>query len=160
MHIKISIKEQKLHVYRDDNEWVKSFVISSAKKGVGQNKGSFCTPLGQHIVRAKIGKGAPVFSQFAARRLMGKIWSPSTSVSDLNEDLILTRIIWLSGLEVGFNRLGNQDTMQRFIYIHGTNDLVNLGKPASHGCIRMDNYDIMDLFDQINVGDHVLISKI
>ena len=160
MHIKISIKEQKLHVYHDNNERVKSFVISTAEKGAGQNKGSFCTPLGQHIVRAKIGKGAPVFSQFAARRLTGKIWSPSMSASNSKEDWILTRILWLSGLEVGFNRLGNQDTMQRFIYIHGTNDLVNLGKPKSHGCIRMDNYDIIDLFDQINVGDHVLISEI
>ena len=80
--------------------------------------------------------------------------------ADSKKDWILTRILWLSGLEVGFNRLGNQDTMQRFIYIHGTNDLVNLGKPSSHGCIRMDNYDIIDLFDQIHVGDHVLISEI
>jgi lipoprotein-anchoring transpeptidase ErfK/SrfK len=80
--------------------------------------------------------------------------------ADSKKDWILTRILWLSGLEVGFNRLGNQDTMQRFIYIHGTNDLVNLGKPTSHGCIRMDNYDIIDLFDQIHVGDHVLISEI
>ena len=160
MHIRISIKEQRLHVYRDDNERVKSFVISTAEKGVGQNKGSFCTPLGQHIVRAKIGKGAPVFSEFVARRLTGKIWSPSISVSNSKEDWILTRILWLSGLELGFNRLGNQDTMQRYIYIHGTHDLVNLGRPKSHGCIRMDNYDIIDLFDQINVGDHVLISEI
>jgi len=160
MHLKISVKEQKLHVCRDDNERVKSFVISTALKGVGQNKGSFCTPLGQHIVRAKIGDGAPIFSEFVARRLTGKIWSPTISVSDSKEDWILTRILWLSGLEVGFNRLGNQDTMQRFIYIHGTNDLDNLGKPSSHGCIRMDNYDIIDLFDQIKVGDHVLISEI
>ena len=160
MHLKISVKEQKLHVYCDDNERVKSFVISTALKGVGQNKGSFCTPLGQHIVRAKIGDGAPIFSEFVARRLTGKIWSPTISVSDSKEDRILTRILWLSGLEVGFNRLGNQDTMQRFIYIHGTNDLDNLGKPSSHGCIRMDNYDIIDLFDQIKVGDHVLISEI
>ena len=160
MHLKISVKEQKLHVYCDDNERVKSFVISTALKGVGQNKGSFCTPLGQHIVRAKIGDGAPIFSEFVARRLTGKIWRPTISVSDSKEDWILTRILWLSGLEVGFNRLGNQDTMQRFIYIHGTNDLDNLGKPSSHGCIRMDNYDIIDLFDQIKVGDHVLISEI
>jgi hypothetical protein len=102
----------------------------------------------------------PIFSEFVARRLTGKIWSPTISVSDSKEDWILTRILWLSGLEVGFNRLGNQDTMQRFIYIHGTNDLDNLGKPSSHGCIRMDNYDIIDLFDQIKVGDHVLISEI
>lgn len=159
MHIKISIREQKLHLYRDDNTWVQSFVISSAIKGTGQNKGSFCTPLGQHIVRTKIGRGAPLFAQFVARRLTGKIWNPSISAPNLTEDWILTRILWLSGLEVGFNRLGNQDTMQRFIYIHGTNDLGHLGKPSSHGCIRMDNHDIIDLFDRINVGDHVLISE-
>ena len=82
------------------------------------------------------------------------------SANNSQEDWILTRILWLSGLEIGFNRLGNQDTMQRFIYIHGTNDLARLGKPVSHGCIRMDNQDIIDLFDQINAGDHVLISEI
>lgn len=159
MHIKISIREQKLHLYRDDNTWVQSFVISTAEKGTGQKKGSFCTPLGQHTVRAKIGRGAPLFAQFAARRLTGKIWNPSMSAPNSKEDWILTRILWLSGLEVGFNRLGNQDTMQRFIYIHGTNDQAHLGKPSSHGCIRMDNRDIIDLFDKINVGDHVLISE-
>jgi hypothetical protein len=111
-------------------------------------------------VRAKIGKGAPLFAQFVARRLTGKIWNPTMSVSNSKEDWILTRILWLSGLEVGFNRLGNQDTMQRFIYIHGTHDLAHLGEPKSHGCIRMDNYDIIDLFDQINVGDHVLITEV
>jgi lipoprotein-anchoring transpeptidase ErfK/SrfK len=82
------------------------------------------------------------------------------SENNPKEDWILTRILWLSGLEIGFNRLGNQDTMQRFIYIHGTNDLARLGQPVSHGCIRMDNQDIIDLFDQINAGDHVLISEI
>ncbi len=160
MHIKISIAEQKLHLYRDDNVWVKSFVISTAEKGIGQKKGSFCTPIGQHIVRAKIGQGALLYAQFAGRRLTGKIWHPSMSATNSKEDWILTRILWLSGLEIGFNRLGNQDTMQRFIYIHGTNDLAGLGKPVSHGCIRMDNQDIIDLFDQINAGDHVLINEI
>jgi hypothetical protein len=135
-------------------------VISTAEKGTGQNKGSFCTPLGQHIVRAKIGQGAPLYAQFAARRLTGKIWHPSMSGNNTKEDWILTRILWLSGLEIGFNRLGNQDTMQRFIYIHGTNDLSRLGKPVSHGCIRMDNQDIIDLFEEINIGDHVLINEI
>ncbi len=159
MHIKISIAEQKLHLYRDDAR-IESFVISTAEKGIGQNKGSFCTPLGQHIVRAKIGQGAPLYALFAGRRLTGKIWHPSMSATNSKEDWILTRILWLSGLEIGFNRLGNQDTMQRFIYIHGTNDLAGLGKPVSHGCIRMDNQDIIDLFDQINAGDHVLINEI
>ena len=82
------------------------------------------------------------------------------SANNSKEDWILTRILWLSGLEIGFNRLGNQDTMQRFIYIHGTNDLSRLGKPVSHGCIRMDNQDIIDLFEEINIGDHVLINEI
>jgi lipoprotein-anchoring transpeptidase ErfK/SrfK len=82
------------------------------------------------------------------------------SGNNTKEDWILTRILWLSGLEIGFNRLGNQDTMQRFIYIHGTNDLSRLGQPVSHGCIRMDNQDIIDLFEEINIGDHVLINEI
>lgn len=138
----------------------KIFCDIYSRKGTGQNKGSFCTPLGQHIVRAKIGQGAPLYAQFAARRLTGKIWHPSMSANNTKEDWILTRILWLSGLEIGFNRLGNQDTMQRFIYIHGTNDLSRLGKPVSHGCIRMDNQDIIDLFEEINIGDHVLINEI
>lgn len=159
MHIKISIAEQKLYLYRHGNVLEKSFMISSAKKGTGQNKNSFCTPLGRHIVRAKIGANAPIYAQFAARRLTGKVWNPSMTRDGTKEDWILTRIIWLSGLEVGFNRLGLQDSMQRFIYIHGTHDLEHLGKPASHGCIRMNNQDIIDLFNHIQAGDQVLISE-
>ncbi|MSQ80436.1 MAG: L,D-transpeptidase [Candidatus Methylopumilus sp.] len=159
MYIKISILEQKLFLYRDDNTLKSSFIVSTAEKGAGQNKGSFCTPLGQHIVRAKIGKDLPIYSQFVGRRPAGKIWNPSMSGLSSKEDWILTRILWLSGLEVGFNRLGDQDTMQRFIYIHGTDDKIHLGKPTSHGCIRMDNQDIIELFDQIHIGDQVLISE-
>jgi len=101
----------------------------------------------------------PIYSQFVGRRPTGKIWNPSMSLSNPKEDWILTRIIWLSGLEVGFNRLGNQDSMQRFIYIHGTDEEINLGKPTSHGCIRMNNQDVIELFNQIQIGDHVLISE-
>ena len=158
MHIKISISEQKLFLYRDDASLEKSFIVSSALKGTGQNKNSFCTPLGRHKVRAKIGENMPIYSQFVGRRPTGKIWNPSMSLSNPKEDWILTRIIWLSGLEVGFNRLGNQDTMQRFIYIHGTDEEINLGKPTSHGCIRMNNRDVIELFKQIQIGDQVLIS--
>jgi lipoprotein-anchoring transpeptidase ErfK/SrfK len=159
MHIKISISEQKLFLYRDDASLEKSFIVSSALKGTGQNKNSFCTPLGRHKVRAKIGQDMPIYSQFVRRRPTGKIWNPSMSLSNPKEDWILTRIIWLSGLEVGFNRLGSQDTMQRFIYIHGTDEEINLGKPTSHGCIRMNNQDVIELFNQIQINDHVLISE-
>ena len=132
--IEVSIKTQTLTLFRD-KEIISRFPISSAKKGVGQVKNSNCTPLGSHIIRAKIGAGCPMHAIFYARRWKGELWDPDDKID--SEDLILSRILWLSGTEIGFNRLENVDTMQRFIYIHGTHDEENIGRPVSHGCIRM-----------------------
>ena len=136
----------------------KSYSISTALKGIGQNKNSFQTPIGTHYIRAKIGKGLPALSIFEARRPAGRIWNKEDAKSHPNQDWILSRILWLSGKELGVNRLGSVDTMQRFIYIHGTPDESQLGKPFSHGCIRMANNDVIELFDLVSVGTIIHIN--
>lgn len=133
------------------------YPISSAANGVGCEKNSGCTPLGAHTVRAKIGAQQPINSVFIGRRPTGEICTPALMAEFPNRDWILTRILWLSGTELGKNRLGNVDTMQRYIYIHGTPDSITLGQPGSHGCIRMRNADIVALFDAVPVGTMVMI---
>ena len=136
---------------------VRRYSISSARNGTGQATGSYCTPLGAHIVRAKIGGGLPENTVFVGRRPTGEIYTAELSSRFPNRDWILTRILWLSGCEVGFNRLGDVDTMRRYIYIHGSPDSVHMGEPGSIGCIRMRNADIVELFDQIEPGTPVTI---
>ena len=120
--------------------------------------GSFCTPRGQHIVRAKIGAGQPVNTVFVRRRPTGEIWTPELGAQFPGRDWILTRILWLSGCEVGFNRLGKVDTMRRYIYIHGSPDTVTMGTPGSIGCVRMRNQDLLELFDRVAPGTPVAIA--
>ena len=136
----------------------KSYLISTALKGIGQNKNSFQTPIGAHYIRAKIGKDLPPLSIFEARRPTGRIWNKEDAESYPNQDWVLSRILWLSGKELGVNRLGSLDTMQRFIYIHGTPDESQLGEPLSHGCIRMSNDDVIELFDLVFAGTIVHIN--
>ncbi len=157
MHIEISIAKQTLKVFDDLGKLLHRYSISSAANGVGNLKNSGCTPLGQHIIRAKIGAGAPTDAVFVGRRPTGEVWSPELMQAFPNRDWILTRILWLSGTEMGVNRLGNVDTMQRYIYIHGSHDLAEMGKIGSHGCIRMRNKDVMELFDLVPVGTTVSI---
>jgi lipoprotein-anchoring transpeptidase ErfK/SrfK len=153
----IDIPSQALYLYGDDNVIVRHYSISSAKNGVGQERGSFCTPLGKHIIRAKIGTGQPVNTVFVRRRPTGEIYSPELAKRSPRRDWILTRILWLSGCEPGFNRLGSVDTMRRYIYIHGSPDSVEMGKPGSIGCIRMRNSDLLELFDLVDHGTQVVI---
>jgi len=120
--------------------------------------GSYCTPLGAHIIRAKIGAGLPENTVFVGRRPTGELYTPELSAQFPNRDWILTRILWLSGCEVGFNRLGDVDTMRRYIYIHGSPDSVHMGQPGSIGCIRMRNADIVELFDLVPAGTPVNIA--
>lgn len=150
MKIIVNINQQKLFFYDQGQKII--YPISSAKNGTGQEKGSEKTPLGKHIIRAKIGDGLPINTVFIARRPTGEIFEPSLLSSEPKRDWILTRILWLSGMELGKNRLGNVDTMQRYIYIHGTPDCFSLEKATSHGCLRMHNDDILDLFDRVKVG--------
>ncbi len=155
--IEINISTQLL-VFNDEikNEVVR-YSIATAKNGAGELNGSNCTPRGRHIVRAKIGAGCPHNTVFVGRRPTGEMYSPELKEKFPDRDWILTRILWLSGCEVGFNRLGSVDTMRRYIYIHSTPDSVPMGVPASHGCILMRGPDIIALFDRVPVGTSVNI---
>lgn len=158
MIIKINIALQELDLIDNQGDLAKRYPISTALKGAGQKNGSLCTPLGRHIVRAKIGGGQPENTVFVGRRPTGETYTPALGARFPGRDWILTRILWLSGCEPGFNRLGDVDTMRRYIYIHGSPDAVAMGTPGSIGCIRMRNRDVMDLFDRVPVGTPVEIS--
>lgn len=155
--IHINLDAQHLDLYDYDEVLIERFPISTALNGPGELRGSNCTPRGAHVIRAKIGTGQPEGTVFVGRRPTGEIFSSELASKYGKRDWILTRILWLSGCEVGLNRLGNVDTMRRYIYIHGTPDSVELGKPGSHGCIRMRNRDIIRLFDQVPVKTSVFI---
>jgi len=159
MKIQINIEQQQLDLFDREERLVKRYLISSAKKGIGQVRGSYCTPLGKHIIRAKIGDKQPVNTVFVKRRPTGEIYTPQLAAQYPGRDWILTRIFWLSGCEVGFNRLGIVDTMRRYIYIHGSPDSAVMGKPGSIGCIRMHNDDLLELFDKVPVGTPVNITQ-
>ena len=156
--ILIHVPSQQMHVYRDEQFW-RTYTISTARYGLGEEKGSECTPRGLHLIRAKIGADAPVNSVFVGRRFTGEIYSPALAAANPDRDWILTRIFWLSGAERGKNRLGSVDTIRRYIYIHGTPDHVALGQPGSRGCIRMYNQDIIELFDHVPVYTSLLITE-
>ncbi len=159
MKINISIAQQQLVLLDDNNQTMQQYSISSAKNGTGQQNGSFCTPLGQHIIRAKIGGGQPVNTVFIRRRPTGEIYTPELGAQYPKRDWILTRILWLSGCERGFNRLGLVDTMRRYVYIHGSPNSVEMGKPGSIGCIRMRNHELLELFDLVEAGTKVEIKQ-
>jgi lipoprotein-anchoring transpeptidase ErfK/SrfK len=155
--IRISIPAQTLELRDDRGELLRVYSVSTAKNGAGEQRGSYCTPRGRHIVRAKIGAGMPENTVFVARRPTGEVWTPELAAAHPGRDWILTRILWLSGCEVGFNRLGDVDTMRRYVYIHGSPDTVPMGVPGSIGCVRMRNADLVDLFDLVPVRTPVEI---
>ncbi len=155
--IHIDIDSQTLRLFDAAGALVFSRSVATARNGVGEEMGSECTPRGTHIIRAKIGAGMPANTVFVARRPTGEIYSPELRRAQPNRDWILTRILWLSGCERNRNRLGARDTMRRFIYIHGAPDEDAMGVPSSHGCIKMRNDDVMDLFDKVAVGTVVEI---
>ncbi|CAG0958822.1 putative L,D-transpeptidase YbiS [Methylophilaceae bacterium] len=157
MRIEVSIAGQQLRLLNEHGEVEASYPVSTAINGPGEARNSCCTPRGRHIVRAKIGAGAPLNSVFVGRRPTGEIWTQALALQQPDRDWILTRILWLSGTEPGFNRLANVDSMQRYIYIHGTPDDQPMGVPHSHGCIRMRNRDVIALFDKVPVGTAVHI---
>lgn len=157
MRVIISISKQTLQLIDDQGLVVSQYEISTALNGIGCQKDSGCTPLGAHIIRAKIGGGAALGAVFKGRRPTGEIWTSALSVQFPERDFILTRILWLSGTDLGVNRLGDVDSMQRYIYIHGTPDTEPMGVPGSHGCVRMRNQDVVALFDLVPVGTAVTI---
>lgn len=157
LELRVDLATQRLAVL-DGGREVRTYLVSTSKYGAGERNGSFCTPRGRHIVRAKIGAGAPMGAVFRARRPTGEIYTPELAARYPDRDWILTRILWLSGTEVGRNRLGDVDTMRRYIYIHGAPDSEPMGVPGSIGCIRMRNDEIVELFDRVPVGTIVDIS--
>lgn len=169
-HIQISTTGQSLTLYRlysdatekglrwadrPEGQMVMQVPVSTSRNGVGQKQGSYQTPQGRHFIRAKIGTGAAFNTVFVGRRKTGEIWSPELASKFQNRDWILTRILWLCGLEPGKNRFGDCDTMRRYIYLHGSPDTVKMGEPGSIGCIRMKNSDIVSLFDLVPAGTTV-----
>ena len=138
-------------------EALRTYPVSTAANGPGEQEGSECTPRGLHVVRAKIGAGAPPGTVFVGRRPTSERYTPALAAAYPDRDWILTRILWLSGTEPGRNRLGRVDTMRRYIYIHGCPDDVDITSPGSHGCIRMRNDDVIDLFDRVEPGTRVVI---
>jgi lipoprotein-anchoring transpeptidase ErfK/SrfK len=159
MRILVCITLQSLELYGDKQELLRAYRVSTAARGAGEVNGSFMTPRGRHIIRAKIGGGAPENAVFVHRRPTGEIWTPELAASHPGRDWILTRILWLSGREPGFNRLGQVDTMRRYIYLHGCPETSEMGTPSSIGCIRMRNRDIMELFDLVPVYTEVNITE-
>lgn len=157
MKILIHISTQVLELFDDGGKLLRSYLVSTGTNGVGEENGSFCTPRGKHVIRAKIGAGQPENTVFVQRRPTGEIFTPELGARHPGRDWILTRILWLSGCESGFNRSGSCDTMRRYIYIHGTPENTELGKPGSRGCVRMRNLELMELFERVAVGTEVEI---
>jgi len=156
--IEISIARQALD-YWQNGQLQASYVVSTAVNGAGEMSGSEKTPLGWHVVRAKIGANMTENSVFVGRRFSGEIYSPALANKHPSRDWVLTRILWLSGCETGKNRGGDVDSMRRYIYIHGAPDSEPMGVALSHGCIRMRNADLITLFDEVKAGCRVLISQ-
>ncbi|MCB1761173.1 MAG: L,D-transpeptidase [Gammaproteobacteria bacterium] len=149
--IEIALEAQRLRLCELGDELL-SFPVSTALNGPGEVAGSGCTPRGRHAIRLKIGDGMAINTVFVRRRPTGEIYSRELAERYPQRDWILSRILWLTGLESGFNRGGGRDSLRRFIYIHGTPAHEPMGRPASHGCIRMRNQDVITLFDQVAAG--------
>ncbi len=155
--IRISIPDQRLTLDAGEKR-LAVYPVSTARNGPGERRGSGCTPRGWHRIRIKIGAGLPPDTVFVGRRPTGEIYGPELAAHHPERDWILTRILWLTGLEPGRNRGGECDTLRRFIYIHGCPDTAPMGVPLSHGCIRMRNRDLLALFERVSAGDRVLIA--
>jgi hypothetical protein len=156
--IVVSIRRQELTLFEND-EPVRSWPVSTAANGPGEKNGSLCTPRGRHVIAEMIGPNAPLNAVFIGRKATGEIWTPELATQHPDRDWILTRILWLDGCEAGRNRGDDVDSRQRFIYIHGTPDSEPMGVPASHGCIRMRNEDVVELFERVEEGVVVRIEE-
>lgn len=156
-YLRVQTGVQTLEWISDQGEVVWRWPVSTARNGLGERRGSECTPRGWHQIRAKIGAGQPSDAIFRGRRPTGQIYNAALEAKHPGQDWILTRILWLSGLEPGFNRYGEVDTAWRFIYIHGSPQHGVDGSPRSHGCIRLNSPDMLDLFSKVSVGMRLLV---
>ncbi|ENO80435.1 L,D-transpeptidase [Thauera sp. 63] len=159
MRICIDLGRQCLELFGDDGACIRRYAVSTALNGPGEESGSQRTPRGRHRIRARIGAGAPCGAVFRGRRPTGECWTPEFAAAHPGRDWILSRILWLCGEEPGRNRLGRVDSMRRYIYIHGTGDDQPMGVPLSHGCVRMRNREIIELFDLVPAGTKVEIRE-
>ncbi len=156
--IRISLVDQRLDLF-EDGVCVRSFAVSTARKGAGELNGSECTPRGAHEIHAKIGAEAPDGTAFEGREPTGVLCTGERFAAEPERDWILTRILWLAGLEPERNQGGEVDTLSRYIYIHGCPDELPVGRPGSHGCVRMRNQDVRELFDRVEIGTRVQIDE-
>jgi hypothetical protein len=156
--IDISLANQTLSLWKQPGSEPVVYPVSTALNGAGERNGSGCTPRGRHYIRALIGAGQPLNTVFVGRRPTGEILTPELATRYPQRDWILTRILWLCGREPGKNRLGQVDSFRRFIYIHGTPDNEPMGSPQSHGCVRMRNDQVSELFSQVRPGTPVYIT--
>jgi hypothetical protein len=160
-HLEIDSRHQQLYLWEtsaDGDILLRQYPVSTSSRGLGEIRGSYQTPRGRHRIADKIGAGAALFAAFRGRVPTGQIWTPALEAETPGCDWILTRILWLDGLEAGRNQGGEVDTHARYIYLHGTHEEHKLGKQASHGCVRMKNRDIAELFDLVEVDTEVMIS--
>ncbi|MFW2374502.1 MAG: L,D-transpeptidase family protein [Gammaproteobacteria bacterium] len=158
-HIQINLSEQKLYLLDANQQTIHEYPISSSAYGSGNQSGSFQTPLGEHVISEKIGEQASEMEVFIGRQPQGVLSDLMDKAVELPEDIITSRIMWLEGCEPGLNQGGDVDTHQRYIYIHGTNEENTIGSPVSHGCIRMKNTDVIELFGLVDTGCPVIIEK-
>jgi len=155
-HIEINISRQTLTLFAG-NDVIKQYTISTAKNGPGEQMDSECTPRGKHLIHEKIGAGCEANTVFVGREATGELYHPELREQFPDRDWILTRILWLSGCEEGRNKGGNVDSYDRYIYIHGGPDDVAMGVPGSRGCVRMQNDDMIELFDLVETETTVNI---
>ena len=157
MRIRVDLARQHLELFGTDGACIRRYAVSTGERGAGERSGSLCTPRGRHRIRARIGAGAPAGAVFRGRRPTGELWTPAFAAAHPGRDWILSRILWLCGEEPGRNRGGEVDTMRRYIYLHGTGDDQPMGVARSHGCVRMRNRDIIELFELVPGGTVVEI---
>jgi len=157
MRIRVDLGRQCLELFGKDGACIRRYAVSTGERGAGERSGSLCTPRGRHRIRARIGAGAPAGAVFRGRRPTGELWTPAFAAAHPGRDWILSRILWLCGEEPGRNRGGEVDTMRRYIYLHGTGDDQPMGVARSHGCVRMRNRDIIELFELVPAGTVVEI---
>ncbi len=155
--VKINIEQQQLSLLDENAQLLKQYPVSTSRNGTGNENGSEKTPLGLHRIADKLGGAMPVNEVFIGRLPHGSLEECQARGVELPDDVIMSRILWLEGMEPGRNKGGYVDTYQRYIYIHGTNHEADIGKPASIGCIRMRNADIVELFRLVEVGSEVNI---